>query len=283
MKEKRSEIKTRNGQVRHMLNISFSRQHSHGFTLIELLVVIAIIALLVSILLPSLNKAKEMTRNVMCMTNQKSIVLAANIYRADNGQYPRNLGVDERFPTGLEPNKLTRDWDGDGRAYSDGEKISDYLDDVTFEHFVCPRVKVESARYATMKGYYDSGASAWLYSSYAFYWNYSLRPSSGNTFIGPGIDGNENSRLLTSDMCLYNSLYSRWFISHPPESESYGSGYYYGFVWDVQWPDPDSMFRVKINVGSSDGSVTTVNSDDIKPVSFEYHAQYLGVPDWAVQ
>ncbi|MCK5113155.1 MAG: type II secretion system protein [Phycisphaerae bacterium] len=46
---------------------------SKGFTLIELLVVIAIIALLVSILLPSLNRVRELTKRTMCKSNLSSI------------------------------------------------------------------------------------------------------------------------------------------------------------------------------------------------------------------
>ena len=59
-----------------------------GFTLIELLVVIAIISLLVSILLPSLSKAKEAANRVVCASNQKAIGTAFQFYLHDYGVLP---------------------------------------------------------------------------------------------------------------------------------------------------------------------------------------------------
>ncbi|MBM4104386.1 MAG: prepilin-type N-terminal cleavage/methylation domain-containing protein, partial [Planctomycetes bacterium] len=55
-----------------------------GFTLIELLVVIAIIALLLSILIPSLNRAKDAAKNLICKSNLKSLGAASLAYLGDN-------------------------------------------------------------------------------------------------------------------------------------------------------------------------------------------------------
>src|SRR4051794_17116104 len=62
--------------------------HRKGFTLIEVLVVLAVIGVLVALLLPAVQAAREAARRIQCSNNMKQIALAMHTYQTGIGTFP---------------------------------------------------------------------------------------------------------------------------------------------------------------------------------------------------
>jgi prepilin-type N-terminal cleavage/methylation domain-containing protein/prepilin-type processing-associated H-X9-DG protein len=135
---------------------------SNGFSLVELLVVIAIIALLLSILTPSLMRAKSIAMRIRCSHNLKQIHLAMNLYtNANDNTYP--CAQDPLPPRLLGEDKSGGYWLWMGRGWR--SFIRPYLDDNIDPNnpsvLFCPqdrisKEKYESTSYAYSMAFYHS-------------------------------------------------------------------------------------------------------------------------------
>jgi len=102
-----------------------SMSQRFGFTLVELLVVIAIIGVLVALLLPAVQKAREAARRTACRNNLHQIVLAAHNY----------LDTHKSFPSGYIRPENVYDLNADGIDDEDQDEAGDgYIDGTNIEY-----------------------------------------------------------------------------------------------------------------------------------------------------
>jgi prepilin-type N-terminal cleavage/methylation domain-containing protein len=266
-----------------------------AFTLIELLVVIAIIALLLSIIAPSLNKVKDAAKLMICANNQKQALYGLAAYTADNnGLYPRHPGT--RFRNG-EPEVSTLNYlNYVNNMDKKGMKgyVGGYLPEV--DVWRCPLGRTKDTEY--LQRAYDEDAQNPqnnALTSYLMYFNVpkgSMQTTiGGREFIGPtGKGGTRESNLLLSDGIYWwgGDSYRQWWLSHQPKkgsgdfvmNEFIGTSFI-GMIWQyvpdnsVRQLSPsdatDEMYpeltEMKFNAAYTDGSVRRYGGNEVKKMT----------------
>lgn len=176
-------------------------KHKKAFTLIELLVVIAIIALLLSIIMPALRKAREHSKMLVCKSNQRSILQAVSVYSTNNHNRlpPTIQGRADGWRT--IPMRL-KYYYGTDVALSGGsviEILGSYMESP--EYFDCP----VSGHDPDWQEAYISGANSqtvqFLNCSYFLFWNWTKFENESPSFK-PTDAGGDN--LMTCDVIFYN-------------------------------------------------------------------------------
>ena len=126
-----------------------SEKNSNGFTLVELLVVIAIIGVLVALLLPAIQAARESARNMYCKNNMKQLGLALQNYHAVTNRFPPAVdmsGLDFHNNAYVlllpyfEQNALNSIYDNEGQWEDQVDEVLSFHVDI----FDCPSTSEDS-------------------------------------------------------------------------------------------------------------------------------------------
>lgn len=249
-----------------------------AFTLIELLVVIAIIALLMSVIVPSLRKAKEAAKLILCSNNQHQTLTGLFAYASDHeGLYPPHPAERDNGTYSVV-NYLNYHQGAAHLAPEPKNKgtyyyLGGYLPLV--DMFICPlgRAKDNSELQRQYVNYEDSGEGT--LTSYNLYWGgyeFSAGIYGNLNFTGPTGKGarGEVNLLISDSIFNFPGVSEDWWLAHKP---SKGSGQFKDYEYDpsfsnycaeywiyvpavaIMGPLPPEMQELKMNAGYTDGSV----------------------------
>ena len=208
-----------------------------GFTLVELLVVLTIIALMISLLLPALSRARGLAQRVQCATNLRSIGQAIMIYAANNNnQYPSNSAL-AKTGFGLPFLAMTNGQQQNGQAAPAGLGLlytTQMIDNPTM--FYCPQPGYYGP-YCSVNGQYlptlvkKGGTINWGSVAYGYCYYYQIRqsqfggsPANFNPIEFTQTPEDSSSTVLASDLTVNLAGNWTWPGPLPASNHSLSAG-----------------------------------------------------------
>ncbi|MDY7009764.1 MAG: type II secretion system protein [Planctomycetota bacterium] len=190
------------------------RRVGSAFTLVELLVVVAIIALLVSILLPTLGRAKEQARIVSCMSNLRSLGLSYVFYTNENNDwYPGSAGYGGDPPT----------WD---------DRLWPYYEN--YGLLVCPSDKLERPVWVEHNRSYASNINVAYRGPSEYGENLDPKYNGETPYTSDGSIWKSTDVEVPADTILLGDMWESWYYGDAPTAGGYnryvGSG-----IFDGMW------------------------------------------------